>query len=306
MRTLTADERKDAKATATHEAGHFIVAEKFGLHPYMGLLTCRDGYCRMDHPASREAGESVCWAGFLAEDLLGHRTASRTVPATALTEETLDQYIREVRDVEASNAAWLSKTDRELISGFDKRMEAPYKTFYILAQNKAELAELAESTVKLFTPSLARNGQMNLTALKAASAQIGGSRYPLADTAAERLAQLTLDARNAERDSLTATIAAQRFASDLDRIGALATPEAHRHAADLHFAAAKLLLTAKKAVEAHNVAWAKEFEEAVAAADAAAAHSASWAIDLPKALALKRSADAELQKMIEHRNHLQN
>lgn len=303
MRTLTADEMKDAKATATHEAGHFIVAEKFGLHPYMGLLTCRDGYCRMDHPASREAGESVCWAGFLAEDLLGCRTASRTIPATPLTEATLDQYIREVRDVEASNAAWLSKTDRELISGFDARKGAPYKTFYILAQNRGELAELAEATLKLFTPSLARNGQMNLTALKAAMAQVGGSRYPLADTAAERLAQLTLDARNAEKDALTATIAAQRFASDLDRLGTLGTPEAHRHAADLHFAAAKLLLAAKRAVEVHNVAWAKEFSDALAVGDEAGAHSASWAIDIRKPLALRRSADAEMRKMI---NRLQN
>lgn len=305
--TLTADERTAALCTCVHESGHYIIAAHFGLHPSIALLTPRDGYCCFDEPPRPEVGEACCWGGFMAEDLLGHRKGSRTIPATPLTEEGLERWIGEIKDAEMTNRVpWLSASDRSHIHGF-QRNSAPQTAFHILNAHKGELAELANYALALFTPSLARNQSLNLNVLKAALAQTGGSsRYPLADTAAERLAQIALDAQNAEKDALTATIASHKFAADLDRLGPLATKEGHRHAADLSCAAVKLLLAAKKAVEAHNIAWAKEFEEALAAGDEAAAHSASWSIDIRKPLALMHSADAEMEKMIEHSTHLQN
>lgn len=304
--TLTADERQAALCTCVHECGHYIIAAHFGLHPSIALLTPRDGYCCFNEPPRPEVGEACCWGGFMAEDLLGHRKGSRTIPATPLTEEGLERWIGEIKDAEMTNRVpWLSASDRSHIHGF-QRNSAPQTAFHILNAHKGELAELADYALALFTPSLARNQSLNLNVLKAALAQTGANRYPQADSAAERLAPLESDARSREKDARQAAIASHKFAADLDRLGTLATPEAHRQAADLHFAAAKLFLEAKRAAEAHNIGWAREFSDAVASGDQAAAHSASWAISIKKPIDLKRSADKELLAMIEHRKNLKN
>ncbi|MCX6926376.1 MAG: hypothetical protein NT154_24690 [Verrucomicrobia bacterium] len=242
---LTPEEKTLAFSTAAHESGHFLIASRFNLNPALALLTPTQGYV-LHQPGDPAVTETLCFAGFMAEDILGCRNPSRKLPKTLLTETTLDAYVDEVYHLDRTEGLdWLSASDRAAISGFGSRPNRPRKAYQILTENLDELKALADYSLKLFEPSMIQARDLAPAVIRAAmTRRATNGDCPMANSAIARLSPLDLAHREADKVARSAVAQARKLSNDIERVSPWTTSEQHRKAADLHHQAATLLFEA--------------------------------------------------------------
>lgn len=133
--SLAPEEEQALVSTATHECGHQVIASYFGLRPEVCITGPWTGVCchRGGTPLQTSA---VGWGGAVAEDVVGRRSKGRTLPKVDLSDQTLDQWCREIV---RSGYANLSSLDVACICEFHAPLESCKAAFQIISKRVSEL-----------------------------------------------------------------------------------------------------------------------------------------------------------------------
>lgn len=134
---------------AAHEAGHAIVANRFGVssvpeifldgRTFPGTSLVQAGECQLENNHTPYQGVAIAWGGLLAECLLGEKIPSFAPP-----------FRPSARDLESWHSAMFcrmknfSPGDRALIMrGYKQSLKACRAAFKIIRKNTAALKRLA-------------------------------------------------------------------------------------------------------------------------------------------------------------------